>query len=354
MNTSVYPAPTDTLVSYEQRLLADNILLIIRYIAVVLSLPLTICNIAVFLHKDMRSSTGVYIIAISISQIVFVVGSSLRNIFYETFEDPLNDEGYWAFNLYGAVFCGIVAKRGSYVVMCLVSMERLYAIARPLHVKTFLLHRRPFLSVAATYSFAGLLHVYILAKTEIRLVAKTPKGRPIYKPAPTSLYLQHKSVNDSFSLTTKILLSYCALSLLIGLNVATVLVLKRYNMAATHVSSSAKEEQKRRQERQMTLTILVATIFYVALSLPVVVHNLIYTLIPEYYGLYGKYDNVYAVMSNVTLVLSLLSCCVDFVCFILLSSRYRQTVFKVCGEKMFQKSTNESVVPSHLSEVQQT
>ncbi|KAL8608094.1 hypothetical protein ACOMHN_023910 [Nucella lapillus] len=314
--------------------IADEIIFVLRYISVAMAIPLTLCNVIIFSHKNMRNATAVYVIGLSVGQLVYITGTTTQHVCLLTFRDPLNDWSYWAVSLYFGIYCGIVARRGAYVVMSLVSVERLYAIVRPLHIRRFLLSRRPLLCMSLAYTVTATLHVYIFAKTEIRGVTV---GRPsnvtvYYKPVPTQLYLRHKAVNDAFSLAAKILLTYCGLLTQISLNALTVCSLQRHN-AATQKLVTTSEEAMRQRERQLTVTILAATLSYVILSLPSASHHLVYTVYPEYNGLTGRYRNVYALVQNVTFVLSVLSCCLDFVCFMVLSSNYRTTFLAVFGWK---------------------
>jgi hypothetical protein len=56
-------------------------------------------------------------------------------------DDVTVSYAYFVYVALFSTFVHLTMRRGSYAVMCLVSMERLYAIVRPLHVKSFVLSR---------------------------------------------------------------------------------------------------------------------------------------------------------------------------------------------------------------------
>ncbi|KAL8581980.1 hypothetical protein ACOMHN_027961 [Nucella lapillus] len=93
------------------------------------------------------------------------------------------------------------------------------------------------------------------------------KPSPIQTSANFAVYLRHEDLNDTFSLLAKILLIFLPLLLLLILTVLTVIGLRRH-CASTSKLTSTTDDVRRRQERQMTVTIFTAIVAYVALSLP--------------------------------------------------------------------------------------
>ncbi|KAL8608098.1 hypothetical protein ACOMHN_023914 [Nucella lapillus] len=338
----------EQVMSDDQLHLADSVLFVIRYVVICSAIPLTLCNIVVFLHRNMRSATTVYIVGLSCGQLMNVLCITVQHLCRLTFSDPLNSWSYWTVSLYFGIYCGIVARRGAHVVMSLVSVERLYAIVHPLHVRRFLLSRRPLPCLILAYVIAAILHIYILAKTEIRGI--TVGISVVYRPVPTQLYRSHKAINDMFSLGTKVLLTYCTLLTQIFLNVLTIYFLRRHNVAAKAMKSSVEEDGERQRERQMTVTILGATFSYVLLSLPSAMQHFVYSVYPRFNRLSGPYRNLHDFIGTLTFILSVLSYCVDFVCFMVLSSNYRTTFLTILGLK--KKRRTEATVAG-LSKQQQ-
>ncbi|KAK7492696.1 hypothetical protein BaRGS_00016001 [Batillaria attramentaria] len=314
------------LISNSQRELAERIQTILTYLLLAVSLPLTICNVVVFLQKNMRSATGTYVISLSSAQVFYLLIGSVFFVLEAVVEDRFNNFWYWAFYLYFPAYLGVVARRGSYLVMCLVSADRLNAVARPLHVQTFWLSKYPVRSMAVAFLVTALWHSYLLTRTKIVKLWDEKREIHVYKPIRTDLYLRNKELNDGFSLGAKIVLSYITLAMQIVLNVLTIWALRRHSMATKHVQTSANENKQRQKERALTVTILASTICYVTLSLPYAVHYLVYSLSPEYLG---RYSNLYQVMTSLTYNLTLFGCGIDFVCFLTLSTSYRKTFLEV-------------------------
>lgn len=314
-----------------QRLDASDILMTVRYVFLSLSLPVTVCNVIVFVQKRMRSATSVYILGLSFAQIFFLLSHIGLIMWSSLHSDPTSSYFFCLYKLYAISFGSVIARRGSYVILCFVSTERLCAILRPLHVKNFVLSKFSVTVMVTTFVVTTVFHFYVPAKFVVTMEAEEDDlgGAPKCRSKVTDLYLRHKDVNDTFSLAVKILMTYMALFLQILLNVLTIWALRRHNVAAAkHVQSSANEDTRRQRERQLTITILVTTIAYVVLSLPACLNGLLNIVLPGY-NEQDRYANLAHVVYNLCLDLQILSCSVDFVCFFALSSNYRKTFFRV-------------------------
>ncbi|KAK7490068.1 hypothetical protein BaRGS_00018768 [Batillaria attramentaria] len=315
------------LISDERYELSERIQVVIRYTLVILAIPLTICNIVVFFQRSMRSSTGTYVISMSLAQLVYIAVTCGVYIGDALYDFPLVEYSYCFYYLYVGVFLGSIAKRGTYLVMCLVSVERFYAIVRPFHIREFFLSKFPLFWTLAAYILAAAWHIYLPTRTVIIMVDNKVFGT-MCRFVRTDLYLQTKEVNDAFSLTAKFVLSYGSLFGQLVLNVLTIWALRRHNTANRNVQTSANEEAKAQRERQMTVTILAATICYVSFAFPSVLNNIMSTVYKEYYSA-GKYRNIYLVFNSLGLNLAFMSAGVDFVCFFTMSSNYRKTFFRL-------------------------
>ncbi|KAL8581978.1 hypothetical protein ACOMHN_027959 [Nucella lapillus] len=130
--------------SEDQVQLAAQIQTGLHWVLLPLALLLTICNILVFLHPSMASSARFYVVSLSYVQVFNLSIDLINSLIQKVLPNPYDDRGYWIFSLYFAIFFSAVSRRGSYVVTCLLSLERLYAILRPLHLKSFLLSRALF------------------------------------------------------------------------------------------------------------------------------------------------------------------------------------------------------------------
>ncbi|XP_076469970.1 uncharacterized protein LOC143300260 [Babylonia areolata] len=312
------------LLSAEERARAEDILLVIRYVIFVISLPATLVNVAVFLQPALRSATSVFVISLSLAQLVYILTNVVGRVMYAAIENPSTSKAYLIYGVYVSSYLGIVVRRANYLVMCYLSLERLYAVLRPLHIKQFLLTRFPLTVTAITYFVAAVWHVYMLAKSSIREVRSSRTGKMVYIFVYTDIYKKNPEIADGFAAAAPVLMTYIPLLVLMALNVTTVWALRRHN--TNHMQSTANEDLRRQRERQMTRTILATTVIYIILSLPYAFHNIFKAVFTEF-DKRQKYENMYYVSRSVAFTLTLLSCALDFFCFLLLSSNFRNTFF---------------------------
>nr|KAG5687250.1 hypothetical protein BaRGS_016425 [Batillaria attramentaria] len=262
-------AHKDYFLTDAQRALAETIQEPLKLVLVAIAIPLALCNVIVFSQKSMRSASACYIIGLNCGQLVYVVSHTVLYTWHQFVDPPYSQFSYCQYLRYVSLYGGVlIGKRGSYIVLVVASIERLYAVLRPLHIRNFFLARRPVLTVMVIYALAAVLHAYQFARSKMVMVTHPVTGISVCNLVKTDLYQRHQHVNDFFSLFAKAIFSYASLALQLVLNILTVWALRRHNMASKHVTSSANEDAKRQQERQLTVTLLGASISYLILSLP--------------------------------------------------------------------------------------
>nr|KAG5695758.1 hypothetical protein BaRGS_013846 [Batillaria attramentaria] len=160
------------MLSDEQRELADKIQTPMHYVFAAIAIPLAVCNIIVFSQREMRSPSAVYVISLNAGQLFYVVSTTLDDIWAAFVAQPYSQYAHSVYRYYIAVYGGVfVAKRGSYAILVPSSVERLYAVLRPLHLKNFLLSKHPGLVVLCIYALSAILHVYFLTKSVVSVVS---------------------------------------------------------------------------------------------------------------------------------------------------------------------------------------
>ncbi|KAK7478197.1 hypothetical protein BaRGS_00030558 [Batillaria attramentaria] len=315
------------LMSAETKDFAINILGIVSRVILPLALLVTVCNVVVFAQKSMRSSTSMYILGLSVSQIFYLLLDIGYKLMMTTIVgEPSHKYGFYVYNI-AFVYLTSVFRRASYVVMCLVSTERIYAIVRPLHVKTFVLVRHPLPFICGSYLVTACYHFYTLIKLDIK-ETQLPHGEIIYYPAYSDFYTRNEHIFEPIDVSAKVLFSYLPLLLLTILNLATLFFLRRHNATRQKMKTSSSSDQEVKRQRQMTVTILGATIGYVVLSLPLAVHSLFDNFHPLYHY-WGRERNIFLFFQDLSFQFILLSCFTDFLSFLLLSSAYRRTFCNV-------------------------
>ncbi|KAK7492256.1 hypothetical protein BaRGS_00016553 [Batillaria attramentaria] len=314
---------TAQLISDDSLDIARQIQSVIYLAVVVVVVPLVLCNLVVFLQKGMRSATGNYVTALNVGQLVYVLTQIIFTDLWPALEEtPRSHLGYCIYHRYVMIYVGVlVARRGSNIIMCLASTERLYAVVRPLHIKTFCLSKWSVLSVVFTYLGLAVWHVFVLVRFNITIIKKPQVELCVARE--TTLYKENKELNDSFETASAVMFAYGSLVLQVILNVLTVVALRFHRLATKHVQSSASETKTRRKETQLTTTLLASTISYVALTFPAAVVTLMSRIFPEF-GPRGTYLNLFLVLKRLTFTLTVFACGVDFLCYLTLSSKYRK------------------------------
>ncbi|KAK7507505.1 hypothetical protein BaRGS_00001440 [Batillaria attramentaria] len=335
-NTSIF------LLTDKQRQDAMQVLIVIDYTLTAISLCLTVCNMVVFLQKDMKGATSTYVIGLSIAQVVFLLIGIVFIIIDATIEDRFDNVWYWGYYLYVGMFLNVISRRGSYLTLCLVSMDRLHAVLRPFHVQEFLLSKYPARSMLVVFVVTAIWHLYIPTGMKVAETWDESKKKAVYKIVKTDFYFQTKNINDGFGVSAKIVLCYVALLTQISLNVLTIWALRRHNMAAKNMQMSANEEKKRQKERALTITLLGSTICYVIFSLPFELLNLLQFVFSDAPSKF--YSNLFEVMSFLTYNLTVLGGGIDFLCFFILSANYRKVLSRLLGCSSGLASKEGSVV----------
>ena len=82
------------LLSKEQRLEAEQILLVIRYVIFAIALPATITSIVVFAQREMRGATSVYVIGLSVAQLLYIITNVVGRVTYVAVENPFSNYTY--------------------------------------------------------------------------------------------------------------------------------------------------------------------------------------------------------------------------------------------------------------------
>ncbi|XP_070173759.1 lysophosphatidic acid receptor 5-like [Littorina saxatilis] len=315
-------------ITYEEYLAARRVLRILVYILLPVAIALTCINIFIFRHPRMRSSAGTYIIGISIAQIIYLVNYSIEVVLALTLEGYIQNYYYLCYAMFFTNYVAVITLRGSFLVMCVLSAERLFAVLRPLHIKTFLLSKRPVLFCLGSFGVAAVWHVYLHAK--YRVVPVDTGTSIIYVYSTTWLYRQTAAVADGFSISAKVLFTLGSLVVRLVLSVLTIWGLRRHNLTTSRgvSSSSAEDDVKRKRERQMTVTILTASLSSVILYFPSAFHFVFGIIFPEYYSHSGKYSNFYRIINMFSGTFALFYCALDFICFVAASSNYRAVL---CG-----------------------
>ncbi|PVD21418.1 hypothetical protein C0Q70_19591 [Pomacea canaliculata] len=131
------------------------------------ALPMNILNIFVYMQRNMRSSTSTYHLAMSLSQIAYILVNLVVPI--GTMANLWTNTCYFCvvYNSIFSHFLAISTNRAMYGIICLVATERFLAIAFPLKSKLFRVCKTPVISVLVLYSLVVVSHVYLALRYEV-------------------------------------------------------------------------------------------------------------------------------------------------------------------------------------------
>ncbi|PVD32026.1 hypothetical protein C0Q70_07452 [Pomacea canaliculata] len=315
--TDSLPVSTDTY--YQQ---VWDALQFVQDVTSYLCFIVNLIKTAVFAQKCMRkASSGKFMLALSSSHFTWLLFRVLHSIAKRAITDPEKVYAYDMFVLYVGISVGNVLYRSCLFIACLMSSERLYAVSRPLHIKQFILARRPLLFVFAIFLLTACYHMYVPLQYTFYMVSGI-NGTKIVVFGYTDWYFGNRNIVNGFSAAGKIIFIFVPLVWISAFNALVVYFLRRHSDDYKTVQRTADEEAISRHDRQMTLTILACTAGYVIFILPATLHFLALTVVPEY-NYTGRLENMVRLMEEVQDFCLQLSFMSDFLSFLLLSKAFR-------------------------------
>ena len=98
------------LMSKERLFQAEHILLVIRYVIFAIALPTTICSIVVFAQREMRGATSVYVIGLSVAQLLYIITNVVGRVMHTSVENPFNSYTYIIYRLVSVGMCPCIGS----------------------------------------------------------------------------------------------------------------------------------------------------------------------------------------------------------------------------------------------------
>ncbi|XP_070199800.1 FMRFamide peptide receptor frpr-18-like isoform X2 [Littorina saxatilis] len=283
----------------------------------------------------MRSPTTSFLLAVSILQLVYILLHMPENFFNYFHAQSSSTRFYLLYSIYVSNYCLPCARRCMYVLQLFVSVERLLAVLVPLRARQFLLVRRPRVFILATPLLVFLAHIHVCLKLEVYHATTTGQGnKTTYSYRFTAAYERYPRLFDIVSIVLKSLFVYLSLLLLLVVNVTVLVVLRRYTGRRGQLTTNMDTNVARRREKQMTLTILVSTLIFIALCLPTASNSLVFNVIPGSYGpLIPKHRYLFFFIQKFGSLCFLLAFSTDFFTYIALSSMYQNTLRGMLGRR---------------------
>ncbi|ESP02594.1 hypothetical protein LOTGIDRAFT_171916 [Lottia gigantea] len=293
-----------------------------------IGLVTNILNIVVFLDREMRkSATSLYLVGISLLQITYFIVTSIRRI-------PPLIYGEYAYTktkfyllsvIYLSNYFGAALTRTVYCLVMLVAFERMMAILFPMKLAKTRLVKSPIICMICLIIVSMTFHVYLALSFYLSEtigedgIVKYGMIRTDFDPV----------VINRFSMAAKIIFVYIPIIGLFVFNVVLCVALKRSFKTRKSLQESRSDRNQEKRERQTTIAILVTTCIFFVLSLPMPINSIVVNLVPEY-NYFNENRYTFLFVQEVGSLLSIVSYCVDFVTYLIISSRYRLTLMKKC------------------------
>ena len=220
------------------------------------------------------------------------------------------------------------------------SCERLLSVVRPLHVKSTWFARHPKRIVLACLLFNAifLLPVPINATVVTIVTGNVTNYAFTFK--------NYETFMAPWWLAEAVVHSFIPMAILVPVNVALPISIYRASRGLRSSRSTTQKGQNS-QQAKVTATVMVITINYIILSIPLVAAKWFQYIDPEF-NLHGRYRLVFWFFADVGKCLAYVNAANDFFIFFLMSRNYRSVFKKMyCGrcsgksaKKYLEKSSN--------------
>ncbi|XP_046570513.1 uncharacterized protein LOC124278782 [Haliotis rubra] len=279
-------------------------------------------NICVFCRKSMRSSTNAYLLASSISQLLYSLVMVPYTVRLVTYGNTTNLFSIM-FGIYVANYVAVVLRRFTFIIACVVSMERFLVTTTPLKAKQYRLVHSPGQFIMGVSLFSVLVHIHSLVRNTV--ITNHKDGITTYSVCETGFYKNHVSVVTAWSTTARVLAVYLAITTALIFNIVVVISLRRQRQFRENITNARVVDKMKAREKQTTVTILVTNCLYLVLCVPMVTNSMAFDLSPVYGYFSHYYKNVYMVIQDLGSTCVLLGLSVDFFSHMMLSEMYRAT-----------------------------
>ena len=332
-NSSDRDTSADTLpglISESTYWLIIYVTLVLESLISVFATGANILTIAVYRKLGYSDSTNISLTALAISDlgvslttIVTVIASFLQNVP----NLPFTFDIFYLLSMSPHVdFVRISALITTYI-----SVERYLCVSSPLKIKRILTPGRTLVAMVMCYTaifcllpvsvLRNRLHWKFYPELNRSLFTMTASTDPII----TSLYVGDMIYKSMIlpSLTFVLVLST---TILLALSLKRNKAWRDANKSLPTNSNAARENKER---KAMKLVMAIATVFIIS-SIPYTC--MIFALIFEPgYSLAGRYDYLFQVTGNLTVIIGGINCSANVVIYYIMSSKFRQAMLKMMG-----------------------
>ena len=220
----------------------------------------------------------------------------------------------------GLAYSDMVTLHSARYIVLVMSCERLISVVKPLHVKDTWLAKYPgsILFTCIFFNMVFLLPIVINSTVVTRHVGNSTEYIFTFK--------NYDNFMAQYWVIEAIVHSFIPLVFLIAVNIA--IPVQFYRASSKLISARrATSKDAMSQQRKITATVLVITVMYMFLSIPLLIEKSLQYINPDF-NMNGRYRLVFWFLSDLSKCLAYINAANDFVVFFLVSNNYR-AVFHV-------------------------
>ncbi|XP_071083721.1 sex peptide receptor-related protein 2-like [Haliotis cracherodii] len=300
----------------------------IQFPLTVIALATNICNVVVFCQKRMRSPTSTILLALCISEVLFLTTVIIANIMDLAYGDKaMTRRIYLIYGLYVSNYASVALRRAGFCYTCLVSAERFIAVTFPLQAKSMRLVKNPGVVCALIMAAGFAAHIFSPMKYIVTSYMAAD-NTTVYRFQHTSMYLNDKAQFENSSKASKFIFVYFMLFACLVFNLLIVISLRRHTKRRQSMETSEKSGDAQKREMQTTTTIMASTVVYVILALPTNTNSIINNFNDDY-RIFAREHFLFFLVGRVGNVCELLSNFTNFIFYIILSAAFRETILQM-------------------------
>ena len=269
--------------------------------------------------RDMRRqkmSIHMYLFALILFDIIFLAISLVRVV--PSIIEPTNRHlaNYVDAHMkYIVIYLDMNFTYASRAMVFVMSCERLLSLVKPLHVKNMWLGKYPVRIITICFTFNALFLMPVPINSEVVLLPVGNSSEYIFR------FKNYKTFMASYWLIQVIVQEIIPILSLIIINIA--IPVQFYRISKERLSSlTINQHSMGKQQKKLTVTVMIITAMYILLSLPMIVILCLQYVSPDY-STRGKYRLIFWFAVDITNLLSYVNAANDFLVYFLVSNKYR-------------------------------
>ncbi|KAL3868859.1 hypothetical protein ACJMK2_041616 [Sinanodonta woodiana] len=295
-------------------------------------------SIAVLLHTKIRTTTSVCLAALAVSNSLFLITNTLwkSSGIIKRFDIMLYYE-YYAYGFSVLFYMKTSFSRISSWLIVAIASEKMVAVTFPLKVKNFFTIKNMliFVVIISTLTFL-FLSPLCLKYTVGYMYDRRLKTVRAYLNE-TDYYRENRNLFDNYiNYFLVIAFRYLPMALVVVINTQIGTALLKNRRSRQMAFPNNKKFAVSEEEHRITIVLVTVVTSFIICLLPGNIHVAV-TMAVDGYNLYGKFQNLYIAMGNISLLLEVVNSSVIFFIYMTTSKQFIKTfklIFCRCTAKL--------------------